>query len=59
MKKIICLILSLLLISSVFVSCGSSSDDENSTAADVDYELTNPDNPVATIEMKDGGKGNV
>lgn len=55
MKKIICLILSLLLISSLFVSCGSSSDDENSTAADVDYELTNPDNPVATIEMKDGG----
>lgn len=54
MKKIFSLILTILLIVTVFASCKDNSANEN-TVIETDYELTNPENPVATIEMKDGG----
>ncbi len=54
MKKIFSLILTILLIVTVFASCKDNSDNKT-TVIETDYELTNPENPVATIEMKDGG----
>lgn len=55
MKRIICCIFSLLLVCSVFVSCGNNPGNETDSSDSNNYELTNPENPVATIEMKDGG----
>ena len=56
MKKIISLLLVICMALLAFSACGSSADDNNSDA-DFDYSdmLTNENNPVARIEMKDGG----
>lgn len=57
MKRIVSLITILFLFVAVFSSC-KTDDNGDSTAFpgdNVSYDLTNPDNPVATIEMKDGG----
>lgn len=55
MKRIVCIISVLLLL----VSCFSGCSDKKAVSADpYDYDeskLTNPDNPVATILMSDGG----
>ncbi len=47
MKKIISVLIAILTLSLLFSSCNSSKSD--------DYVLTNENNPVATIEMNDGG----
>lgn len=55
MKRIIAVIMALLAVGMIFVSCSGNSDAESDSTAAYADKLTNPDNPVATIVMKDGG----
>lgn len=55
MKKIISSLIVLLTFSMLFCACDSGSIDKNETTTENNYVLTDPNNPVATIEMKDGG----
>ncbi len=56
MKKISAIILTLCLSLLMFSSCGdTASVTEDTTLGDYSDKLTNIDNPVAIIEMEDGG----
>ncbi len=59
MKKLIAVLISILSVVLCFSSCADNNDEVtvNTDTTDIDYtdKLTNPENPVATIKMKDGG----
>lgn len=57
MKKYFSLIAVICLITVLFAACKPEVDADKEAGAtnNISYELTNESNPVATIEMKDGG----
>lgn len=55
MKRIFSTILILVTVSVALCSCVSSENNDNNTSGEYSDKLTNASNPVATIEMKDGG----
>ncbi len=55
MKRIIAVLLILCISCFVFFACSENKDKDISATVDYSDMLTNKDNPVATIEMEDGG----
>lgn len=55
MKRILSLIFAVLSVLFVFSACGNTSDEVTVPDGDFSDKLTNPENPVATILMEDGG----
>lgn len=55
MKKLIAIVIALCSVLLVFSSCTSEKGDDSSLNIDYREMLTNKENPVATIEMEDGG----
>lgn len=55
MKRILSLIFAVLSVLFVFSACGNTSDEVTVPDGDFTDKLINPENPVATILMEDGG----
>ncbi len=55
MKKIISIILVISVCLIAFAACSDNSAMEDTSAVDYSDKLANPENPVATIVMEDGG----
>ena len=54
MKKLISLILVIFIVAG-FAACGADAGNDDVTSGDYSGKLSNPDNPVATVIMEDGG----